>query len=104
MTPDYHCASSSGQHESHRTRAANAMSAQTATVRLAVIDNDSGFLRVLTSRFDAAGWEYRVHPSGVPAEELVAMKLNALVVDVSILGPMAGSSSSGSAGCFRISR
>ena len=65
------------------------MSAQPSTVRLAVIDDDSGFLRVLTRRFDAAGWEYRVHSSSVPAEELVAMKLNALVVDVSILGPMA---------------
>jgi two-component system response regulator RegX3 len=62
------------------------MSSQTPTVRLAVIDDDSGFLRVLTRRFDAAGWEYRVHASSVPPEELVAMKLNALVVDTSVLG------------------
>ncbi len=65
------------------------MSAQTATVRLAVIDDDSGFLRVLTRRFDAAGWEHRTHSSSIPPEELVAMKLNALVVDISILGPVA---------------
>jgi DNA-binding response OmpR family regulator len=64
------------------------MNSQTATVRLAVIDNDSGFLRVLTRRFDTAGWEYRVHSSSVPPEELVAMKLNALVVDLSLLGPL----------------
>ncbi len=63
------------------------MNAQPGTVRLAVIDTDSGFLRVLTRRFDAAGWEYRVHPGAVPADELVAMKLNALVVDLSVLGP-----------------
>jgi len=57
------------------------------TIRLAVIDTDSGFLRVLSRRFDAAGWEYRVLAAAVPAEELVAMKLNALVVDLPTLGP-----------------
>jgi DNA-binding response OmpR family regulator len=62
------------------------MSAQPGTVRLAVIDDDSGFLRVLTRRFDAAGWEYRVLGGSVPAEELVAMKLNAVLIDVSVLG------------------
>jgi DNA-binding response OmpR family regulator len=65
------------------------MNSQNPTVRLAVVDDDSGFLHVLGRRFDAAGWEYRVHPSSVPAEELVAMKLNALVVDTSVLGPVA---------------
>jgi DNA-binding response OmpR family regulator len=65
------------------------MNSQPGTVRLAVIDDDSGFLRVLARRFDAAGWEYRVHSSSVPPEELVAMKLNALLVDISILGPLA---------------
>ncbi len=59
-----------------------------ATVRLAVIDDDSGFVRVLTRRFDAAGWEYRIHLTSVPSEELVAMKLNALLVDLAILGPL----------------
>ena len=63
------------------------MNSQHAAVRLAVIDNESGFLRVLTRRFDAAGWEYRIHSSAVPPEELVSMKLNALLVDISILGP-----------------
>jgi two-component system response regulator RegX3 len=63
------------------------VSTQTTAVRLAVIDDESGFLRVLTRRFDAAGWEYRVHASSVPVEELVAMKLNALVVDLAVVGP-----------------
>jgi two-component system response regulator RegX3 len=53
-----------------------------------VIDNDSGFLRVLTRRFDNASWEYRVHSATVPPEELVAMKLNAVLVDPSVLGPL----------------
>jgi DNA-binding response OmpR family regulator len=63
------------------------MTAQPGTVRLAVIDVESGFLRVLARRFDAAGWEYRVLAGAMPPEELVAMKLNALVVDVGVLGP-----------------
>jgi DNA-binding response OmpR family regulator len=64
------------------------MNSQPGTVRLAVIDNDSAFLRVLMKRFDTAGWEYRVHSSSVPAEELVAMKLNAVIVDLGLLGPL----------------
>jgi DNA-binding response OmpR family regulator len=64
------------------------LNSQSGTVRLAVIDNDSGFLHVLGRRFDAAGWEYRVHAASVPAEELVAMKLNAVLVDLTVLGPL----------------
>src|SRR5688572_28835121 len=41
------------------------------TVRLAVIDTDSGFVRVLSKRLEAAGWEHRTLSSTVPAEELV---------------------------------
>jgi DNA-binding response OmpR family regulator len=63
------------------------MSAHPGTVRLAVIDTDSGFVRVLTKRLDAAGWECRVLSGSVPTDELVAMKLNALLVDLSVLGP-----------------
>lgn len=63
-------------------------SMQPGTVRLAVIDTDSSFVRVLTKRLEAAGWEHRVLSSTVPPEELVAMKLNALVVDLSVLGPI----------------
>ena len=65
------------------------MNTQNPFVRLAVIDDDSGFLRVLARRFDAGGWEYRIHSSTIPSEELVAMKLNALVVDLAVLGPLA---------------
>src|SRR4051812_23141104 len=57
-------------------------------IRVAVIDNDSGFLHVLGRRFDSAGWEHRVHSSSLPTEELVAMKLNALLVDIEVLGPV----------------
>jgi DNA-binding response OmpR family regulator len=64
------------------------MNSQPATVRLAVIDTDSGFLRVLTRRFDAAGWEYRILSGSAPPDELVSMKLNAVLVDISVLGPL----------------
>jgi DNA-binding response OmpR family regulator len=63
------------------------MNSKPGTVRLAVIDTDSGFLHVLTRRFDTAGWEYRIHSSSVPTDELVAMKLNAVLVDLALLGP-----------------
>jgi DNA-binding response OmpR family regulator len=55
-------------------------------IRLAVIDNDSGFLTVLGKRTEAAGWQQRQVASAIPPEELVAMKLNALVLDTAVLG------------------
>jgi DNA-binding response OmpR family regulator len=58
-----------------------------AGIRLAVIDTDSAFLTVLGKRLDGAGWEHRVLGGSVPLDALVAMKLNALVVDLSVLGP-----------------
>jgi len=66
------------------------MSSQRGTLRVAVIDRDSAFLKVLGKRLDAAGWEHRVLPSGAPADELVAMKLNAVLVDLAVLGPEEG--------------
>ena len=62
------------------------MNAQSGSLRLAVVDTETAFLRVLGRRLDAAGWQYRIHSSGIPTDELVAMKLNALVVDVNVLG------------------
>ena len=57
------------------------------TIRLAVIDTDSAFLTVLGNRLDGSDWEHRVLGGSVPIEELVSMKLNALLVDISLLGP-----------------
>jgi DNA-binding response OmpR family regulator len=62
------------------------VSTQTGTIRLAVIDTDSGFVRVLKKRLDAAGWESRVVSGRVPTDDLVAMKLNAVLVDPAVLG------------------
>jgi DNA-binding response OmpR family regulator len=62
---------------------------QPGPIRLAVIDSDSGFIRVLTKRLDGMGWEHRVLNAPAPFDELVAMRLNALVVDLAMLGPQA---------------
>jgi DNA-binding response OmpR family regulator len=57
-----------------------------AAVRLAVVDSDSGFVHVLAKRLDAIGWQYRVSAAPPPSEELLAMRLNALVVDLAVVG------------------
>jgi DNA-binding response OmpR family regulator len=69
--------------------AATPMSVQPVTLRVAVIDDDSGFLRVLAKRLEGSGYQYRILSGPVPAEELAAMKLNALLVDPALLGPLA---------------
>jgi DNA-binding response OmpR family regulator len=60
---------------------------QPTPTRLAVIDVDSGFVQVLSKRLDGVGWQYRVLGSVPRVEDLVAMRLNALVVDLGMLGP-----------------
>jgi DNA-binding response OmpR family regulator len=60
-------------------------------VRLAIVDTDSGFVRVLAKRLDGIGWEYDALESVPGPDELVEMRLNALVVDLALLGPEAWS-------------
>ena len=57
--------------------------------RLAILDTDTGFLQVLGKRLEAAGWEHRVLSTPVPLDGLVSMRLNALVIDLAVLGPQA---------------
>lgn len=61
-----------------------------APLRLAVLDTDSGFLQVLTKRLERLGWEHRVLASPIGVEAMVAMRLSAVVVDLSVLGQDAG--------------
>src|SRR5579875_3978425 len=56
-------------------------------LRLAVIDRDPGFMQVLSNRLDALGWDLRALSSAVTVDALVGMRLNALVVDLAVLGP-----------------
>src|SRR5687768_18506114 len=60
-----------------------------ASVRIAVLDSDTGFLQVLAKRLEGAGWQYRVLASPVPLDTMVAMRLNAVVLDLAVLGPQA---------------
>jgi DNA-binding response OmpR family regulator len=63
------------------------MSSTTSTLRLAVLDADSGFVQVLAKRIEVMGWEYRTTPSPLPFDAMLAMRLNAVVVDLAVLGP-----------------
>jgi DNA-binding response OmpR family regulator len=54
---------------------------------VAVIDRDPGFMQVLAKRLHALGWDHRTLSSPVTPDALVTMRLNALVLDVSVVGP-----------------
>ena len=60
--------------------------APNSPIRLAIIDTDSGFVQVLTKRLDAMGWQYRTLDAPVPPQDLVAMRLNVVVLDATLLG------------------
>jgi DNA-binding response OmpR family regulator len=62
-----------------------------SSLRIAVLDRDSGFIQVLSKRLDRLGWEHRVLASPVPSDAVVSMRLSALVVDLAVLGPQAWS-------------
>jgi DNA-binding response OmpR family regulator len=59
-------------------------------LRIAVLDLDTGFLQVLTKRLERLGYDHRVLTGPVPPEALVAMRLSAIVVDLTVLGQQAG--------------
>lgn len=44
-------------------------------------------MQVLSNRLDALGWDLRPLSSAVTADALVSMRLNAMVVDLAVLGP-----------------
>jgi len=56
------------------------------SLRIAVLDRDSGFLTVLGKRLERAGWEYRVLASSVAPETIIPMRLAAIVVDLAVIG------------------
>jgi DNA-binding response OmpR family regulator len=57
-----------------------------ASARVAIIDRDSGFITVLASRLRRSHWEHRVVSRKVSAKAVAAMGVDALVVDVSLVG------------------
>ena len=57
-----------------------------AAARLAIIDSDSGFVRVLAKRIGAVGWRAQVLGSAPPVEEVQALRQHAIVIDTAMLG------------------
>ena len=57
-----------------------------ARVRVALIDDDSGLLKVLERRFEALGWSWDLigYPAGM--QELAAMRIHVLVVNPALTG------------------
>src|SRR5436305_2702310 len=58
-------------------------------MNVAVIDNDTGFVQVLSKRMEGMSWQYRTLAAPVPPDDLVAMRINCLVIDLALLGPNA---------------
>jgi DNA-binding response OmpR family regulator len=59
------------------------------SLRIAVLDRDSGFIQVLAKRLDRLGFEHRVLGSPVTVDAVASMRLSALVVDLTVLGGQA---------------
>jgi DNA-binding response OmpR family regulator len=56
------------------------------TSRLAIVDDDTGFVQVLVRRVEARGWRAAARPYEVAVEDLVAARVDTLVVDVACVG------------------
>jgi DNA-binding response OmpR family regulator len=54
-------------------------------IRIAILDTDSGFVRVLVKRAEDRGWLYRRLESVPRLEEFIAMRVNAVVLDLALL-------------------
>jgi DNA-binding response OmpR family regulator len=53
---------------------------------LAVVDSDSGFVRVFAKRVVSAGWRAELLASAPPTDELLGLRLHAIVIDLALLG------------------
>jgi len=59
----------------------------TAGLRIAHLDRDSGLLLVTAKRLERLGHEHRVLSPTISPEQIPNMRLNALIVDLAVLGP-----------------
>jgi DNA-binding response OmpR family regulator len=57
-----------------------------ASVRIALIDDDSGFFAVLDRRFDSLGWDRRVLGYAPGPDQLAAQRLHVVIVNPAITG------------------
>ena len=63
------------------------MTSQNRKPRVAIFDSDSGFLKVLTRRLEAGGWDYRVFSATVHPEDLTGMRTDVVLIDLASFGP-----------------
>jgi DNA-binding response OmpR family regulator len=57
-----------------------------SAVRVALIDDDSGFITVLDRRFQALGWERDVLGYAVGPDQLAALRIHALIINPVLTG------------------
>jgi len=76
-------------HSHQHLRSSNSRGHSHDRLQVAVIDRDPGFMQVLVKRLGMVGADYRELPHPVSTNALVRMRLNALVVDLAVIGPPA---------------
>jgi DNA-binding response OmpR family regulator len=70
----------------HYTEKAMPQPSQASALRVALIDDDSGLVTVLDRRFAALRWDSRVIGYAAEPEQLMALKIHALIVNPAITG------------------
>jgi DNA-binding response OmpR family regulator len=60
---------------------------QPTPLQIAVLDSDSGFLVVLAKRLERLEWSHSVIQPTVSTKKIASMRLDALVIDLAVLGP-----------------
>jgi DNA-binding response OmpR family regulator len=63
------------------------MDGPTNRMRLALIDSDPSFVQVSANRMARIGWQHHALTRAAPVHELIGMRLNCLVVDLTVLEP-----------------
>ena len=64
-----------------------AVASHSSPIRVALVDDDSGFVTVMDKRFAALKWQRELLTYGPGPDQLAAMKLAALVLNPSLDGP-----------------
>ncbi len=82
-----HSGRASGVRRAAPVRELGRDSDERSALRVAILDCDSGFLVVLANRMGRLGWKHRVLPARVSAKTLASMQVDALIVNIAILGP-----------------
>ena len=63
-----------------------AVTSDASTVRIAMIDDDSGLLTVIDRRFSALRWQRDVLPYAAGPDQLAALRLHALILNPALTG------------------